>query len=51
MRAQSAAIEQSAKVRLVAHTLAPQVEGELLEGMQQQYTTHGLYCAQRRATF
>ena len=39
------------RVRLVAHALAPQVESELLEGMQQQYTTHSLYCAQRRATF
>ena len=37
------------RVRLVTHALA-QVEGELLEGMQQQYTTHGLYCTQRRAT-
>ena len=39
------------RVRLVAHALAPQVEGELLEGMQQQYTrkkSHGLYCAQRQ---
>ena len=26
------------RVRLVAHALAPQVEVELLEGMQQQYT-------------
>ena len=37
------------RVRLVADALSPQVEVELLEGMQQQYTrkkSHDLYCAQ-----